>query len=132
MNDIELVNQLVAEAKKWVGDFKLSKDFITAGAVAAALITKTGNIYTGICLDMACGIGFCAEHSAIAEMLKHHESEINMIVAITENQILPPCGRCRELMMQINSKNSKTKIGLPKNKIKLLEELLPNSCMDLL
>ena len=39
-----------------------------------ALETASGNVYTGINLDLACGIGFCAEHSAVAEMLKARET----------------------------------------------------------
>jgi len=126
----EKIEKLLTEARKHVGEFRLSEKSISAGTVAAALITKNGNIYTGICIDALCGIGFCAEHSAIAEMLKNRETEIEMIVAVTEDKILPPCGRCREFMYQINKNNSKCKIVLDNDKIKTLEELLPFSWLD--
>lgn len=119
--------KLINEARKYLGEFKLSENFFTAGSVSAALITKNGNIYTGICVDLACGIGFCAEHSAISEMLKNRETEIDMLVAISENGILPPCGRCRELMLQLNKNNKETKIIIDENKIVTLGELLPYS-----
>ncbi|MBN1619207.1 cytidine deaminase [candidate division WOR-3 bacterium] len=91
-------NELIIEAQKFLGEFRLSEDFLSAGSVAAALVTESGNIYTGICIDFACGIGFCAEHSAIAEMLKNRETQIDTIVAVNKNGLIPPCGRCREMM----------------------------------
>ncbi|MDO9537634.1 MAG: cytidine deaminase [Thermoplasmata archaeon] len=120
MNPQNLINK----AREVVGEFKLSHDF-TAGSVGSALITKSGNIYTGICIDLACGIGFCAEHAAIAEMLKSRESQIEMIVAVNEEEILPPCGRCREMMIQINANNANTKVIVAEGKIMTLDELLP-------
>jgi len=118
--------QLIKAAKKVVGEFRLSKRFLSAGSVAAALVTKAGHVYTGICLDLACGIGFCAEHSAIAEMLKHRETEIKMIVAVTKKKIIPPCGRCREMMVQVNRKNKDTVVIMSEKKVKKLRDLLPN------
>ncbi|MCX7795338.1 MAG: cytidine deaminase [bacterium] len=117
--------RLVDEARKIVGEFRLSNEYSSAGSVGCALITKRGNIYTGICIDLPSGIGFCAEHSAIAEMLKHRETEIEMIVAVTRDSILPPCGRCREMMYQVNKNNLRTKVIVDYDKIVYLEELLP-------
>jgi cytidine deaminase len=59
-------------------------------------------------------------------MLKHKESEITMIVAINENkEIAPPCGRCREMIYQVNKSNVDTQIVLSENKTIALKELLP-------
>lgn len=119
------ISDLIEEARKYSGEFSLSKD-MSAGSVSAALLTSAGNIYTGICIDIACGIGFCAEHSAVAEMLKNRETRIEMVVAIAENnRILPPCGRCRELMLLINSDNKDTRIIIEPDKTMPLKELLP-------
>ena len=74
---------------------------------------------------MACGMGFCAEHSAIAEMLKNRETQIEMIVATDEKSIRPPCGRCRELMFQVDRKNLNTKVYLSEEEYVTLEALLP-------
>jgi len=98
----------------------------TCGGVASALLTKHDKIYTGICLDILCGIGFCAEHSAIAEMLKHGESEIKEIIAVADDKkVLPPCGRCRELIFQINSRNKNTIVHLSATKRRTIHFLLP-------
>ena len=96
------VRKLIDEAYKLTGKFQPG-ECCTAGSVGAALLTKAGHIYTGVSVDCSCGIGFCAEHSAVAEMLKHHESEISLLVAVNyKKELLPPCGRCRELIFQVN------------------------------
>lgn len=120
-----LATELIQLANTLVGEFPLSAEGLNAGSVAAALKTKKGSIYTGICLDLSCGIGFCAEHAAIAEMLKARETEIAMIVAVSADGILPPCGRCREMMAQVNRQNLNTQIILPSQRIRPLHELLP-------
>ncbi|MFA5954746.1 MAG: cytidine deaminase [Patescibacteria group bacterium] len=105
----------------------LTPGYSSCGGVGSALITKGGNIYTGICVDCSSGIGFCAEHAAIAEMLKNKESEITEIIAVRENgNVVSPCGRCRELVMQIDVKNRDTIVHLSGNQIKKMNELLPD------
>jgi cytidine deaminase len=98
----------------------------TSGTVAAALVTAESHIYTGVCMDTACSLGFCAEHAAIAEMLKSRESEVRMIVAVNEGgMVLPPCGRCRELLWQIDVRNQNTWVVLGDQEGGRLRELLP-------
>jgi cytidine deaminase len=121
---------LVAEAKKLVGEYALIKPSLTAGAVAAALVTVSGRVYTGINLDLACGIGFCAEHSAVAEMLKSRETAISRIVAVDDKRIVPPCGRCRELLVQIDRRNIDCVVLLPDGERTTLRELLPKAWLE--
>lgn len=65
-----------------------------AGHVASALETINGAIYTGVCIDVPCSIGICAEQAAIAEMLKNGETQIKRIIAVYEDgSVLAPCGR---------------------------------------
>jgi cytidine deaminase len=125
------IQDLINEAYRITGKYQPS-DECRSGAVGAAIITRDGNVYTGVCIDCACGIGFCAEHSAIAEMLKHRESEIEMLVAVnTKKVIAPPCGRCRELIYQINRANANTKIVMNQNDTITLKELLPHHWLDI-
>ena len=119
------VEELIETAHRIVGKYQLSNPDFSAGTVGAALLTAKGNVYTGINIEVACGIGFCAEHSAIAEMLKNRETQIEMIVAINAEGIIPPCGRCRELLFQVDNKNIKTKVYLSEEKYMTLDELLP-------
>ncbi len=125
MKKIITIEKLIEEAKKIVGEYELSTPDFSAGSVAAALLTTNGNIYTGINIEIACGIGFCAEHSAIAQMLKHRETQIEMIVALDAVSIRPPCGRCRELMFQIDYKNLDAKVYISQKEYRTLDELLP-------
>ena len=71
---------LLNKAIKLVNRVELNK-YITYGGVACALLTDKGNIYTGIYIEAKCGIGFCAEHSAIADMIKHGETKIVKLVS---------------------------------------------------
>ena len=118
-------HELIEQAYRVTGEYRSSRD-CTSGTVGAALVTVSGRVYTGVCIDASCGLGFCAEHSAIAEMLKHKESEISMIVAVnTRKNVLPPCGRCREMIYQVNNANLKTSVILGSDDAVSLRELLP-------
>jgi cytidine deaminase len=98
---------------------------VRVGLVASAIYSSKGNIYTGVSIEVSCGMGFCAEHSAIAEMLKNKESEISYVIAVSKNGIIPPCGRCRELIRQVNKSNINTLVIVSEEKVIPLSELLP-------
>ena len=98
-------------AMKLAGDTTVSK-YVRCGHVACALLTDKGNVYTGISINAKCGIGFCAEHSAIADMLKAGESKIVKLVSASENSVVVSCGRCLEFIRQIDEYNvNKLKIS---------------------
>ena len=98
-----LWQKLYESAKAIHGERQVSP-FIEVGSVSAALMTEKGNIYTGVCIDTACGLGMCAERSAIAAMLSAGESEIVKILCIMPDGSCggTPCGACREFMMQLS------------------------------
>ncbi|MBK1898079.1 cytidine deaminase family protein [Chryseobacterium paridis] len=101
-------------------------DFVEYGGVAAAIETITGNVYTGISIDTACSMGFCAEHSAVSEMLKNGEHHITAVVAVgSDGNAVPPCGRCRELMSQLSRKNLDAIVEVKNGVFIMLKELLP-------
>ncbi|MBN1438061.1 MAG: hypothetical protein JW929_01520 [Anaerolineales bacterium] len=117
--------ELITKARNVAKRRKLSGD-CSAGDVGAALLTVDGNTYLGVSIDAACGIGFCAEHAAIAQMVTKGESRIAKIAAMTaDGNFLPPCGRCRELMWQVDRGNLQAEILLSGSKSVRLEELLP-------
>lgn len=98
-----------------------------AGDVGCALTTATGVLHIGVSIDVACGIGFCAEHSAIASMITAGESQIVSIVAVSRNRnVLSPCGRCRELICQVDPANVDARVMLPGAKVVALRDLLPD------
>lgn len=116
---------LIAAAFQVAGDFACSED-CSAGGVASALLTASGSVHTGICIDTACSLGFCAEHAAIAEMLKSRQTKIRAIVAINaDGEIMPPCGRCRELIRQVDPDNWDTSVIVAKDTVVTLAQLLP-------
>lgn len=117
--------ELIETARAISDDFKLRDDF-TAGGVGAAILSAKGNIYTGICFDLGSGLGFCAEVAAIAEMLKNRETQIDTVVAVSGTRILPPCGRCRETMAQIDERNMNCKVIIAEDKTVTLRDLLPH------
>jgi cytidine deaminase len=121
---------LVAQAAALVGEFALTKPSLTAAAVGAALETASGRIFTGINLDLACGIGFCAEHAAVAEMLKSRETVVRRIVAVNAERIVAPCGRCREMLVQVDPRNLDCEVLLPDGVSATLRELLPNAWLE--
>lgn len=102
---------------------------ISAGSVGAAILTENHNIYTGVCIDTACSLGFCAERNAIGNMITNGEEEIEKLVCIGSHNdnIMMPCGACRELILQLSDTNKKTKIltNLNNNENIALEELMP-------
>lgn len=100
------------------------------GDVAAALETHDGNRYTGVCIDTPSGTGFCAEHAAIAAMVTAGEYRIARIVAVWRNDagtlyVLPPCGRCREFIRQVDEANIHAEVILGGGRSLPLRDLLP-------
>jgi len=103
--------------------------FIDAGGVAAAILTKQGNIYVGVCIDTASTLGMCAERNAIANMITNGESQIDKVVAITpDGKVGSPCGACREYMMQLDKDSGDIEIllDLETQKTVRLKELIPD------
>jgi len=97
-----------------------------AGGVGAALETGAGDCFVGVCIDVPCNVGFCAEHSAIAAMITAGQSRVKRIVAVTcEGRIVPPCGRCRQFLLSINDDNIDTEVVLGPDDIMTLEALMP-------
>lgn len=117
--------ELIQKAKSIVKPHKMKFGFTTSDC-GCALITDKGNLYVGVSIDTPSSIGFCAEHSAIAAMVTNGEYKIKKIVAVLEDgTVLPPCGRCREFMYQIDASNLDTVVLITKDKTVKLRELLP-------
>ena len=97
----------------------------SVGSVAAALMTDKGKIYRGVCIDVPCSMGFCAEHAAIAAMVTAGENRIEKLIAVYQDgSVIPPCGRCREFVCQLHPKNYLCQVQLA-DRVVRMEELLP-------
>ena len=94
-------DRLYAAAKAVQKGRKIS-DYVEAGGVAAAILSASGRIYTGVCVDTCSTLGICAERNAIFNMITNGEQEIQKVLAIMPNgKTGAPCGACRELMVQL-------------------------------
>ena len=98
-------DELYDRARAVINPRKLSET-AEAGGVGAAILAADGNVYTGVCIDTACSMGFCAEHAAAAAMVTAGESRVLKMIALDwDGSVLPPCGRCREFISQLHPEN---------------------------
>ena len=94
-------DRLYAAAKAVQNGRKIS-EYVEAGGVAAAILSVSGRIYTGVCIDTCSTLGICAERNAIFNMITNGEQDIQKALAIMPNgKTGAPCGACRELMVQL-------------------------------
>lgn len=103
--------------------------FVDAGGVAAAILTKAGNVYVGVCIDTASSLGMCAERNAIANMITCGESRIDKVVAVMpDGKVGMPCCACREFMMQLDRESGEIEIlaDLASRKTVRLIDLCPD------
>lgn len=120
-------NELYLAAKSVLNPREVSPS-VEAGGVAAAILTEDGNIYTGVCIDTACSLGMCAERNAIGNMLTNGETKIVKLMCIGRNNdnVMMPCGACRELLMQLGNKNMEIITDLKTETVVSLKDLMPN------
>ena len=104
-------------------------EYVTCGEVSAAILSKTGRIYTGVCIDTCSTLGICAERNAIFNMITNGEQEIEKVIAILpDGSSGAPCGACRELMVQLmpeTYKNIEIMMDYREEKTMTLGELTP-------
>ena len=100
---MEKVWKEMYEAAKAVQNARKISEYVTAGEVSAAILSESGKIYKGICVDTCSTLGICAERNAIFNMLTNGETEIKKVLAILpDGKTGAPCGACRELMVQLS------------------------------
>ena len=107
---------------------KLSEQ-MEAGWVGAAVLGAGGRIYTGVCIDTACSLGFCAERAALAAMLTAGEYRAQRVCAVAaDGRVLSPCGACREFMMQLGEGAGEIEVLLDREgRTAKLRELMPEA-----
>lgn len=99
---METIWQTMYDAAKACLNPRRISDYVTAGEVSAAILSKSGKIYTGVCMDTCSTLGICAERAAIFAMIAAGEQEIDKVLAILpDGSSGAPCGACRELMVQL-------------------------------
>lgn len=125
-------NEMYNRAKQ-VQNPRTISPFIDAGGVAAAILTANNNIFVGVCIDTSSSLGMCAERNAIANMITHGESKITKVLAIMpDGKIGPPCGACREFMMQLDKDSKDIDVLMDKDTLETVKlgDLCPNWWTD--
>ena len=120
--------EMYQAAKKVQNPRKIS-DYVEAGGVAAAVLSLSGRIYTGVCIDTCSTLGICAERNAIFNMITNGEQNIKKVLAIMPNgKTGAPCGACRVLMVQLmpdNYQEIEILLDFETEKVITLGELTP-------
>ena len=99
---METIWKELYDAAKAVKQERRISEYVTCGEVAAAILSKSGKIYTGVCIDTCSTLGICAERNAIFNMITKGEQQIDKVIAILpDGSTGAPCGACRELMVQL-------------------------------
>ena len=117
------------DAARRVQNGRQLSPFVDAGGVAAAVLSKGGNIYVGVCIDTCSTLGVCAERNAIMNMITNGEHLIDKVVAVMpDGRVGAPCGACRELMMQLdkNSGDIEILMDYDSRRVVSLAELVPD------
>ncbi|SDQ55384.1 cytidine deaminase [Virgibacillus subterraneus] len=99
--------------------------------VGAALLTKSGKVYTGCNIENAAyPVSCCAERVAIFKAIADGEREFKeMAVVADTKRPVPPCGSCRQVMSEFFDSNLTVHLTNLHNDIKsiTMDDLLPFS-----
>jgi cytidine deaminase len=97
MKDQDKLISLAAEARK-----KAHAPYSNFAA-GAALLAKSGRVYTGSNVENASfGLTVCAERVAVFKAVSEGEREFEAIAVVTENGVTP-CGACRQVLMEFGA-----------------------------
>lgn len=93
------------------------------------MLSGSGRIYTGVCVDTCSTLGICAERNAIFNMITNGESRIEKVIAVMpDGKTGAPCGACRELMVQLmpdDYKNVEIMMDYDSGRVVTLGEITP-------
>jgi cytidine deaminase len=75
-------------------------------SVGAALITKSGDVFSGVNVENASyGLAICAERSAaVSAVTAGHREFAAIAIAGPQTAITTPCGACRQFLNEFNPK----------------------------
>lgn len=95
--------------------------------IGAALLTKSGKIFTGCNVENASySMTICAERNAIFNAVANGEKELSKIVIYADTDVFfPPCGACRQVMAEFASDMEIIIVNQDKIVETSLSELLP-------
>lgn len=69
-------------------------------AVGAALLAKSGRVYTGCNVENASyGLSICAERTAVFKAVSEGERDFEAMAVVTDKGVTP-CGACRQVLLE--------------------------------
>mgnify|MGYP001108066821 CR=1 FL=1 len=102
--------------------------------VGAALLTKDGRVFQGANIENAAySVTVCAERTAVFTAKLAGVSEFSSIAVVSDsNDYIPPCGSCRQVLLELCGEELDVHItnGVGDIKTFKLKELLPFSFGD--
>ncbi len=101
--------------------------------ISSAVMTSDGEVYFGLHLSANIGVGsVCAEAVAIGCSQLEHHREIERLVSLRcmfdldgTAEVVPPCGACRQLLLEYGPDSSVILPGVDGLGLVLASELLP-------
>lgn len=122
------INSLLEEAKKIRESAYVPYSKFPVGA---ALITKSGNLYTGCNIENAAfPVTCCAERVAIFKAVADGETEFEEMAVVADTQRpVPPCGSCRQVMSEFFDQDMQIHLSNLDKDVKsiAMKDLLPFS-----
>ena len=96
--------------------------------VGAALLTGSGQVYTGVNVENASyGLSICAERTAAVKAVSAGEREFVAIAVVTDNGG-SPCGACRQFLAEFGPQLRIILADVAgKSRVYTMSELLPDS-----
>jgi len=96
--------------------------------VGAALLTKSGEIFTGCNVENSSyGLTNCAERTAIFKAVSEGETEFTELVIFSNtDELFYPCGACRQVISEFSSDLKVTIVSLKDKFETNISELLPH------
>ncbi len=126
-----MIQEMIKEA---FGALKYSYSPYSHFKVAAALLTKSGKIYTGCNIENAAySPSNCAERTAVFKAVSEGDRLFKSICIVNEDakgnhDYCPPCGVCRQTLMEfVDPKKFQVILAKSENEYKIytLNDLLP-------
>jgi cytidine deaminase len=96
--------------------------------VGAALITKSGKVYTGCNVENSSyGLTICAERTALFKAISEGERRFLAIAIASDNpDPIPPCGACRQVLLELAGNIDVIMVGKTKGALVCrMSDLLP-------
>ena len=124
MTNKELTLKAVEAQKKSISPYSNFR-------VGAALLTKEGKVYQAANVETSSySLTMCAERNAVFHAVLEGERNFEAIAVVCDtDDFCPPCGACRQVLLELCGENLDVIMKNGKNEIKVMKikELLPLS-----